>query len=529
MEGATRVAIVGAGPAGCVMATALLDAARIRRRDLQVHLFGARSLWGPDRPLLLDEGSLAALTAQGIPLPPGRRLEGVLTIHGARTAARPETLRVLPRNRLVVLLRSLLHARGASLSERWVTGVARRPAGGFIVRADGASFPMDAVILACGAGATLGLALPDHAPPPAVRAVGAHFDEASLPQPFLRRHPQGEDELLLVPLRDGTASVLVGPSANAQRLGLRLLELGLRDPALAWGPPEKAFSFWLPTGSARPAFPCLGNALGGPATAAGLGAAFDQAERLAAVLLDEGFWEATAVSRETARALRPAQRREKRAAVRLRRFPVAARERALRAPRGLRGRLPSPAQRALAGETLGLWQAILAFFALLWAWVLSSLASRPTPANAQKRSREVFVVEDDPAQADGLCAFLRGRGFSCTPFPDALQAAGAAAKEAPAAVVLDLALPWVDGLDALRAYRRSWLRDTPVFVTSALPQAEMALRGKRPLAQAWLEKPLDLHELARRLDALLGSRRLPLRDDARQPDPADSDRLADDR
>lgn len=529
MEETIRVAVVGAGPAGCTMATALLEAARIRRRELQVHLFGARSLWGPDRPLLVDEASLGALTAQGIPLPPGQRLDGALTVHGARTAALPAHLRALPRNRLVVILRSLLHAQGASLSERRVTAVTESPTGGYIVRADGASFVLDAVILACGAGASLGRAIAGHEPPPATRAFGAHLDDAQIPRAYLRRHPLAADELWVVPLRDGAATVLVGPRASARRLGLHLLEQGLRDPTTSWGRPESAFSFWLPQGRARPALPCLGNALGGPPSGVGLGGVYDQAERLAAALLDDGMGEATALSREAARSLRPALRRDAAAAARLRRFPVAARERALRARPGPRAQLPTPAQRALAGEALRAWQAALALLALLWAWLLSCLAPRPAPRPVGSRPRrEIFVVEDDPAQAEALCAFLRGRGFSCTPFPDAIQAVRAAGREPPAAFVLDLALPWVDGLDALRAIRRSWLRDTPVFVTSALPQAEASLRGKRPLARAWLAKPLDLQELARRLDALSGPRGLPL-SEAHRSEAAAPDRLADDR
>lgn len=505
------------------MASALLEAASARRRDLQVHLFGARSLWGPDRPLLLDDASLAILTAHGIPLPPGQRLDGILNLHGGRTAALPASFRVLPRNRLVVILRSLLHAQGTILSERRVSAVSERPGGGYIVRADGASLPVDAVVLACGAGAELGLSIRGHRPPPTTRAFGAHFNVAPTMPNYLRRRPlKGGGDLCFIPARDGAAALLLGSKANARELGRQLLAEALRDPAAAWGSPESFFSFWLPEGLARPSLPSLGNALGGSPSGPGLHEVFDQAERIAAALLDEGVEEATAISRSAAKARRPIQRREERAAARMRRFPIAARERALRT--GFRARLPSPAQRSLAGEAIGFWQAVWAFFLLLWAWVLASLVPRPSPRRSQSRPRrELFVVEDDPAQAEALSAFLRERGFSCRTFSDAMQAIRAAAKVPPAALVLDLALPWVDGLEALRAIRHSWLRDTPVFVASALPRDEGALRGKRPLVGAWLEKPLDLEQLVRHLDALPGLSQ----SRARQLLP--SDLMADDR
>src|SRR5690606_33465227 len=102
-----------------------------------------------------------------------------------------------------------------------------------------------------------------HRPPPAVRTLGARFAQAPPPPPFLRPHPLPGEDLWLLPLRDGAASLLVADCANARSLGLRLVELGLEHPSFAWGTPEQLFSFWVPDGAARPALPCLGSALGG--------------------------------------------------------------------------------------------------------------------------------------------------------------------------------------------------------------------------------------------------------------------------
>lgn len=532
MGEAFRVAIVGAGPAGCMMAAALLDAARLRRRSLQIHLFGARSSWGPDRPLVLDEASVATLTSIGIPLPPGQRLEGTLTFHGKRTAALPSSLRVLPRNRLVGLLRSALHTKGASLTERRVTGVAPLGDGRWVVRADGGSYPVDAVVLACGAGATLPSTIGGHRPPPAARAIGARLPSPPRRATMLRRHPRGPDDLWLVPLRDGMAATLVGPTADPRGLGLALLELGLDDPAVVAGTPDHLHAHWVSDGWARPALPCVGNALGGDPAGTRLSDVAHQAHRVASALLEGGMEEAVEASRGEARALGSSWRRSKRASARLRRFPEPVRERALRVPKGRTAKLPTPTRRALAGEPdLSLLQAIAAFLLLLWTWIRSLFESRRPrlPAPTPRSEGEIFVVEDDPAQAEGLCALLRQRGLSCSAHPDALHAAQAAASRPPAALVLDLALPWVDGVEALRAFRRSRLREVPVFVTSALSPPKALLEDRPPLAEGWFEKPLDLQELARKLALVTSMRGMQAAEPPRPHRLPDADRMADDR
>jgi len=508
-----RVAIVGAGPAGCLMAAALVRLARLRRREAQILLLGARSAWGPDRPLVLDDASVAALTALGIPLPSGHRVDGILTAHGRRAANLPTSLHVLPRNRVVGLFRALLHAQGVGLVDGTASGIAAMPRGGFVVRVDGASYTVDAVVLCCGAGAPVATRIAGHAPPPALRAMGARFALASPLPPAIHRHPQSSGDLWILPERDGASTILVSSDAGARTFGLRLLELGLEHPPLALGAPEQVYGFWVPAGAARPALPCLGNALGGPPGGPSLGAVADQADRLAAALLDDGIEEATQLARTEARSLQRTLRSARRVDRRLRRFPVAVRERALRPPRS--GRLPTPAQRALRGEPLGLGSALLAFVLLVWIWlqVVLSRGRAPVVPEARDASRPVYVVDDDPAQAEGICAHMRERGLACRAFPDAMRAVQAARHEPPAALVLDLALPWIDGKEALRALRRSWLAETPVLVTSALPVGQSVVR--EGLAQGWLEKPIDLEELDRRIDAFLGrgARRPP--DDAR--------------
>src|SRR5690606_8345576 len=174
---------------------------------------------------------VAALTALGIPLPSGHRVDGILTAHGRRAANLPTSLHVLPRNRVVGLFRALLHAQGVGLVDGTASGIAALPRGGFVVRVDGASYTVDAVVLCCGAGAPVATRIAGHAPPPALRAMGARFALASPLPPAIHRHPQSSGDLWILPERDGPSTILVSSDAGPRTFGLRLPEPGLEPPA----------------------------------------------------------------------------------------------------------------------------------------------------------------------------------------------------------------------------------------------------------------------------------------------------------
>ena len=114
----------------------------------------------------------------------------------------------------------------------------------------------------------------------------------------------------------------------------------------------------------------------------------------------------------------------------------------------------------------------------------------------------VLVVEDDPLLGDALAAGLRQRQFDVDWVRDGIAAEHALRGESFAAVVLDLALPRLDGLDLLRKERARGLR-TPVLVLTARDAIEDRVRGFDTGADDYVLKPVDLDELAARLRALV--------------------------
>ncbi len=114
----------------------------------------------------------------------------------------------------------------------------------------------------------------------------------------------------------------------------------------------------------------------------------------------------------------------------------------------------------------------------------------------------ILLAEDDALLGDGLTAGLRQKGFDVDWVRDGVQAAQAVADGEHAAVVLDLGLPRLDGLEVLARVRRSGSR-VPVLVLTARDGLDDRVRGLDKGADDYVVKPVDLAELAARLRALV--------------------------
>lgn len=117
----------------------------------------------------------------------------------------------------------------------------------------------------------------------------------------------------------------------------------------------------------------------------------------------------------------------------------------------------------------------------------------------------VLVVEDDPLLGDALCVGLRQRGFTTDWVRDGVAAQLALDTESFAALVLDLGLPRLSGMDLLRQ-RREGGDAIPVLILTARDAIEDRVRGLDSGADDYLVKPVDLDELAARLRALIRRR-----------------------
>ena len=112
---------------------------------------------------------------------------------------------------------------------------------------------------------------------------------------------------------------------------------------------------------------------------------------------------------------------------------------------------------------------------------------------------KILVVEDDDRMAEALLAFLGRAGYATVRAAngsEALELLGADTE----AVLLDLGLPDMDGLDVCRRIRG--ISGMPIIIATARSQVEERIRGLHAGADDFVVKPYDVRELMARLEAV---------------------------
>ena len=113
----------------------------------------------------------------------------------------------------------------------------------------------------------------------------------------------------------------------------------------------------------------------------------------------------------------------------------------------------------------------------------------------------ILVVDDDAKIVRLVRAYLERDGYQVIEAADGRAALAAVDAERPALVVLDLMLPEIDGLDVVRAIRRS--SDTPIIILSARGTTADRIAGLDTGADDYLAKPFSPAELVVRVRRVL--------------------------
>jgi DNA-binding response OmpR family regulator len=114
----------------------------------------------------------------------------------------------------------------------------------------------------------------------------------------------------------------------------------------------------------------------------------------------------------------------------------------------------------------------------------------------------VLLVEDHAAMREMIADHLGERGFAVDAAASGEEALAAIAVGRFDAVVLDLGLPDLDGMEVLAAMRRSNL-GLPAIILTARDSVDNRLLGLNAGADDYIVKPFDLAELDARLRAVL--------------------------
>lgn len=115
---------------------------------------------------------------------------------------------------------------------------------------------------------------------------------------------------------------------------------------------------------------------------------------------------------------------------------------------------------------------------------------------------QILVVDDDRAVRESLRRSLSFNGYSVALATDGVQALEAITSHRPDAMVLDVMMPRLDGLEVCRQLRSTG-DDLPILVLTARDSVSERVAGLDAGADDYLPKPFALEELLARVRALL--------------------------
>lgn len=119
---------------------------------------------------------------------------------------------------------------------------------------------------------------------------------------------------------------------------------------------------------------------------------------------------------------------------------------------------------------------------------------RPIAEEPAKPS--ILIADDDPSNREVLAYYLRRKGYDVQAVADGALALAAIAERRFALVLLDVVMPGLDGLEALRRIRQTHsATDLPVILFTGLDAPDAFDTAGDLGANAWLAKPYQLTDL----------------------------------
>lgn len=113
--------------------------------------------------------------------------------------------------------------------------------------------------------------------------------------------------------------------------------------------------------------------------------------------------------------------------------------------------------------------------------------------------RDLIIVDDEPDLVRGLARLLRAKGYPVREATSGEEALRLAAEASPAALIMDIVMPGMNGVEAYRRMKRTF-PDMPVIFMTGFSEMEHAARceGGAPI----LRKPVALTDLLAELHKL---------------------------
>lgn len=114
----------------------------------------------------------------------------------------------------------------------------------------------------------------------------------------------------------------------------------------------------------------------------------------------------------------------------------------------------------------------------------------------------VYLLDDEPEMRKALTRLLRAQGLAVRSFASARELLAQAPPRGPACLVLDVAMPEMDGLQVQERLRERGV-DLPIVFLTGRGDIPMSVRALKAGAEDFLTKPVDGADLLRAIRAAL--------------------------
>jgi len=127
--------------------------------------------------------------------------------------------------------------------------------------------------------------------------------------------------------------------------------------------------------------------------------------------------------------------------------------------------------------------------------------------NAEENPGSILLVEDNQDIAEMVFAYFENRGYTVDYAADGVAGLHLAVTQDFDAIILDLMLPGLDGLELCNKLRQESRRATPLLMLTARDTLEDKVAGLEVGADDYLIKPFEMRELEARVKSLIRRRR----------------------
>lgn len=132
------------------------------------------------------------------------------------------------------------------------------------------------------------------------------------------------------------------------------------------------------------------------------------------------------------------------------------------------------------------------------------IISSPLSAPEVRENHSILLAEDNEANIITISSYLEIRGYRIIVAKNGKEAIDMATREMPDAILMDIQMPEIDGLEATRQIRRQpQLADVPIVALTALAMESDRARCLEAGANEYMAKPLQLKQLANTIEQFI--------------------------